>query len=116
MTSISAASLLLTYVVWGLVGPEPSWVYGLINAVAVLIIACPGALGLTTLMSIMVATGKAATQGVLFCDAAAIENFRKVDTLIVDKTGTLAEGKPTFERAVGAPGFAEQEVLRLAAM
>ena len=113
VTVISIA--LLTFVVWGLVGPEPSWVYGLINAVAVLIIACPCALGLATPMSIMVATGKAATQGVLFRDAAAIENFRKVDTLIVDKTGTLTEGKPTFERAVGAPGFTEQEVLRLAA-
>ena len=106
---------LLTFVVWGLVGPEPSWVYGLINAVAVLIIACPCALGLATPMSIMVATGKAATQGVLFRDAAAIENFRKVDTLIVDKTGTLTEGKPRFDRAVAAPGFTEGEVLRLAA-
>jgi len=106
---------LLTFVVWGLVGPEPSWVYGLINAVAVLIIACPCALGLATPMSIMVATGKAATQGVLFRDAAAIENFRKVDTLIVDKTGTLTEGKPRFNRAVAAPGFTEDEVLRLAA-
>ena len=106
---------LLTFVVWGLVGPEPSWVYGLINAVAVLIIACPCALGLATPMSIMVATGKAATQGVLFRDAAAIENFRKVDTLIVDKTGTLTEGKPKFERTVAAPGFAEDEVLRMAA-
>ena len=106
---------LLTFVVWGLVGPEPSWVYGLINAVAVLIIACPCALGLATPMSIMVATGKAATQGVLFRDAAAIENFRKVDTLIVDKTGTLTEGKPKFDRAVAAPGFAEDDVLRMAA-
>ncbi len=106
---------LLTFVVWGLVGPEPSWVYGLINAVAVLIIACPCALGLATPMSIMVATGKAATQGVLFRDAAAIENFRKVDTLIVDKTGTLTEGKPRFDRAVASPGYAEDEVLRLAA-
>ena len=106
---------LLTFVVWGFVGPEPSWVYGLINAVAVLIIACPCALGLATPMSIMVATGKAATQGVLFRDAAAIENFRKVDTLIVDKTGTLTEGKPRFDRAIAAPGFAEDEVLRLAA-
>jgi len=113
VTVISIA--LLTFVVWGLVGPEPSWVYGLINAVAVLIIACPCALGLATPMSIMVATGKAATQGVLFRDAAAIENFRKVDTLIVDKTGTLTEGKPTFERAVAAPGFTEEDVLRLAA-
>ena len=106
---------LLTFIVWGLVGPEPSWVYGLINAVAVLIIACPCALGLATPMSIMVATGKAATQGVLFRDAAAIENFRKVDTLIVDKTGTLTEGKPKFDRAVAVPGFAEDEVLRMAA-
>ena len=106
---------LLTFVVWGLVGPEPSWVYGLINAVAVLIIACPCALGLATPMSIMVATGKAATQGVLFRDAAAIENFRKVDTLIVDKTGTLTEGKPKFDSVVASPGYTEDEVLRLAA-
>jgi P-type Cu+ transporter len=106
---------LLTFVAWGLFGPEPSWVYGLINAVAVLIIACPCALGLATPMSIMVATGKAATQGVLFRDAAAIENFRKVDTLIVDKTGTLTEGKPRFNRAVASPGTTEDEVLRLAA-
>ena len=105
----------LTFFAWGVWGPEPSWVYGLINAVAVLIIACPCALGLATPMSIMVATGKAATQGVLFRDAAAIENFRKVDTLIVDKTGTLTEGKPSFDRAVGVDGFNETEVLRLAA-
>jgi P-type Cu+ transporter len=106
---------LLTFMGWGLFGPEPSWVYGLINAVAVLIIACPCALGLATPMSIMVATGKAATQGVLFRDAAAIENFRKVDTLIVDKTGTVTEGKPRFNRAVAAPGTTEDQVLRLAA-
>ncbi|RZI54728.1 MAG: heavy metal translocating P-type ATPase, partial [Pseudomonas sp.] len=105
----------LTLLAWGFFGPEPSWVYGLINAVAVLIIACPCALGLATPMSIMVATGKAATQGVLFRDAAAIENFRKVDALIVDKTGTLTEGRPVFERAVPASGFTEDEVLRLAA-
>ena len=113
VTVVSIA--LLTFVLWGVFGPEPSWVYGLINAVAVLIIACPCALGLATPMSIMVATGKAATQGVLFRDAAAIENFRKVDTLIVDKTGTLTEGKPRFDRVVPAAGFAETEVLRLAA-
>ncbi len=110
---------LLTFLAWGLFGPqinnESSWIYGLINAVAVLIIACPCALGLATPMSIMVATGKAATQGVLFRDAAAIENFRKVDTLIVDKTGTLTEGKPRFNRVVATLGFAEDEVLRLAA-
>ncbi|WP_431511563.1 heavy metal translocating P-type ATPase [Variovorax sp. DAIF25] len=113
MTVIGIA--VLTFFAWGFFGPQPSWVYGLINAVAVLIIACPCALGLATPMSIMVATGKAATQGVLFRDAAAIENFRKVDALIVDKTGTLTEGRPQFERAVPAPGFTEDEVLRLAA-
>ena len=106
---------LLTFFGWGLFGPEPSWVFGLINAVAVLIIACPCALGLATPMSIMVATGRGATHGVLFRDAAAIENMRKIDTLIIDKTGTLTEGRPTFERAVPAPGFDADEVLRLAA-
>ena len=106
---------LLTFFGWGFFGPEPSWIYGLINAVAVLIIACPCALGLATPMSIMVATGRGATSGVLFRDAAAIENLRKIDTLIVDKTGTLTEGRPTFERAVAVPGIAEDEVLRLAA-
>ena len=106
---------LLTFFAWGLFGPEPSWVYGLINAVAVLIIACPCALGLATPMSIMVATGRGATHGVLFRDAAAIENLRNIDTLIVDKTGTLTEGRPTFERAIGAAGNTEHEVLRLAA-
>jgi Cu+-exporting ATPase len=79
---------LLTFFAWGVFGPQPNWVYGLINAVAVLIIACPCALGLATPMSIMVATGKAATLGVLFRDAAAIEQLCKVNTLIVDKTGT----------------------------
>jgi P-type Cu+ transporter len=110
---------LLTFFVWGFFGPssgsESSWVYGLVNAVAVLIVACPCALGLATPMSIMVATGKAAGQGVLFRDAAAIENFRKVDTLIVDKTGTLTEGKPRFDRTVASAGFSDDEVLRLAA-
>jgi P-type Cu+ transporter len=83
--------------------------------VAVLIIACPCALGLATPMSIMVASGRAATQGVLFRDAAAIENMRKIDTLIVDKTGTLTEGKPVFEQAVAAAGFDKTRVLQLAA-
>ena len=109
------AIALMTFFGWGLFGPEPSWVFGLINAVAVLIIACPCALGLATPMSIMVATGRGATHGVLFRDAAAIENMRKIDTLIIDKTGTLTEGRPTFERAVPAPGFDADEVLRLAA-
>ena len=105
----------VTFFAWGLFGPDPGWVYGLINAVAVLIIACPCALGLATPMSIMVATGRAATQGVLFRDAAAIENLRKIDTLVIDKTGTLTEGRPSFDRAVPAPGFEVDEVLRLAA-
>jgi len=109
------AVALLTFFGWGLFGPEPSWVYGLINAVAVLIIACPCALGLATPMSIMVATGNAATQGILFRDAAAIENFRKIDTLIIDKTGTLTEGKPAFNRAIANAPFTEEQVLQLAA-
>jgi Cu+-exporting ATPase len=104
-----------TFFAWGFFGPNPGWVYGLINAVAVLIIACPCALGLATPMSIMVATGQGATHGVLFRDAAAIENMGKVDTLIVDKTGTLTEGKPTFDRVIAAPGFSADDVLRLAA-
>lgn len=111
VVAIAVATLL----VWGAFGPEPSWVFGLINAVAVLIIACPCALGLATPMSIMVATGRGATQGVLFRDAAAIENMRKVDTLIVDKTGTLTEGKPAYERAIAAAGHTESDVLQLAA-
>ncbi|OOV08813.1 copper-translocating P-type ATPase [Rhodoferax fermentans] len=106
---------MLTFIGWGLWGPEPSWVYGLINAVAVLIIACPCALGLATPMSIMVATGKGATQGILFRDAAAIENLRKIDTLIIDKTGTLTEGHPSFEKTVPSAGYEADEVLRLAA-
>ncbi|WP_424239675.1 copper-transporting P-type ATPase [Achromobacter sp.] len=104
-----------TLLVWGIFGPEPSWVYGLINAVAVLIIACPCALGLATPMSVMVATGRAAAQGVLFRDAGAIEKMREVDMLIVDKTGTLTEGKPAFDTAIAAPGYTPDEVLRLAA-
>jgi len=107
---------LLSFFGWGLFGGERGWVFGLINGVSVLIIACPCALGLATPMSVMVATGKAAMQGVLFRDAAAIERLREVDTLIVDKTGTLTEGRPAFERAVAiGEGITENEVLRLAA-
>ena len=106
---------ILTLLVWVSVGPEPRWVYGFVNAVAVLIIACPCALGLATPISIMAATGRAATQGILFRDAAAIESLRKVDALIVDKTGTITEGKPAFDSVVAATGWQEAEVLRLAA-
>lgn len=105
----------LTLVGWGVFGPEPSWVYGFVNAVSVLIIACPCALGLATPMSIMAATGRAATQGILFRDAAAIEAMRKVNTLIVDKTGTLTEGRPAFDRVIPAAGHTEEQVLQLAA-
>ena len=112
---IVIAIALLTLLGWGLLGPEPSWVFGFVNALAVLIVACPCALGLATPMSIMAATGRAATQGMLFRDAAAIEAMHKVDTLIVDKTGTLTEGKPAFEQLVAAPGFGEDQVLHLAA-
>ena len=105
----------LTLLGWGIFGPEPSWVYGFVNAVAVLIIACPCALGLATPMSVMAATGRAATHGILFRDAAAIEALRTVDTLIVDKTGTLTEGKPAFDRAIPAAGFSERDVLQIAA-
>ncbi len=106
---------IVTFVAWGLFGPSPGWVLGFVNAVAVLIIACPCALGLATPMSIMAATGRAATLGVLFRDAAAIEALRRIDTLVVDKTGTLTEGKPAFERATGAAGFSDDQVLQLAA-
>jgi Cu+-exporting ATPase len=105
----------LTFIVWSIWGPEPRMAYGLVNAVAVLIIACPCALGLATPMSIMVATGKAAQNGVLFRNAEAIEVMRKVDTLVVDKTGTLTEGKPKLESVVTNGNVDEQTLLRLAA-
>jgi len=104
-----------TFLAWGFFGPEPRWIYALLNAVAVLIIACPCALGLATPMSIMVAMGRGATSGVLFRDAEAIESLRAVDTLVVDKTGTLTVGKPAFHSIVAAAGFAADEVLRIAA-
>lgn len=112
---VVVAIAVLTLLGWGFFGPEPSWVYGFVNAVAVLIIACPCALGLATPMSIMAATGRAATQGILFRDAAAIEGMRKIDTVIIDKTGTLTEGKPAFDRVVAAPGFTDMDVLQIAA-
>jgi Cu+-exporting ATPase len=106
---------IITFVVWATIGPEPRMAYAIINAVAVLIIACPCALGLATPMSIMVATGKGAQGGVLFKNAEAIEVLREIDTLVVDKTGTLTEGKPKLVAVVPAPGFSEAELLRLAA-
>ncbi len=109
------ASAVLTFFVWGLFGPDPSWTFAVLNAVSVLIIACPCALGLATPMSIMVATGRAAQAGVLFRDAEAIEHLRKIDTLIVDKTGTLTEGRPTFNDVLVAKGFSADDVIRLAA-
>ncbi|RRT95686.1 heavy metal translocating P-type ATPase, partial [Stenotrophomonas sp. 278] len=109
------AVALLTLLGWGLFGPEPAWTHGVLSAVAVLIIACPCALGLATPMTIMVATGRAAQQGVLFRDAEAIEALRKVDTLVVDKTGTLTEGRPAFHSVVPAAGFNPSDVLRWAA-
>jgi len=104
-----------TAIVWGLVGPEPRMAHALVNAVAVLIIACPCALGLATPMSIMVATGKGATAGVLFRNAEAIEILRKVDTLVIDKTGTLTEGKPKLVTVEPAEGWDGKDLLRLAA-
>lgn len=106
---------IITFIVWALVGPEPRMAYALINAVAVLIIACPCALGLATPMSIMVAMGKGAQLGVLFKNAEAIELLRKVDTLVVDKTGTLTEGRPKLVTVVTAEGWDERTLLRLAA-
>lgn len=106
---------IITFVVWSLLGPEPAMAYALINAVAVLIIACPCALGLATPMSIMVASGKGASAGVLFKDAEAIQTLRDVDILVVDKTGTLTEGRPRLVDVVAADGHDPEQVLRLAA-
>jgi P-type Cu+ transporter len=105
----------LTFVIWALWGPNPRLAHALVNAIAVLIIACPCALGLATPMSIMVAMGRGASLGVLFKNAEAIELLRKVDTLVVDKTGTLTEGKPELVSVEPAAGFDANELLRLAA-
>ncbi|MFI8570511.1 heavy metal translocating P-type ATPase [Stenotrophomonas bentonitica] len=105
----------LTFFGWGLFGPAPSWTHAVLSAVAVLIIACPCALGLATPMTIMVATGRAAQHGVLFRDAEAIEALRQVDTLVVDKTGTLTEGRPAFRDVHAVPPFHADQILQWAA-
>ncbi len=105
----------LTFIVWSFFGPQPRLAHALVNAVAVLIIACPCALGLATPMAIMVGTGRGAHAGVLIRNAEALETLEKVDTLVVDKTGTLTEGKPTVESVVTIAGFDESELVRLAA-
>ncbi|MCK6445468.1 MAG: copper-translocating P-type ATPase [Planctomycetes bacterium] len=108
---VSALAALL----WGTLGPEPRFAHALVNAVAVLIIACPCALGLATPMSVMVGTGRAARAGVLVRDAKAFQVLERVDTIVLDKTGTLTEGKPTLVEVVTADGFVDDELLRLAA-
>ena len=105
----------LAFVVWSLFGPPPSMAFAIVSAVSVLIIACPCALGLATPMSIMTATGRGAQAGVLIKDAEALERFARVDTLIVDKTGTLTEGRPRLSNVVATNGFDDAELLGLAA-
>ncbi|MBX3629832.1 MAG: copper-translocating P-type ATPase [Nitrosomonas sp.] len=105
----------LAFIIWGIYGPSPAFSYALIAAVSVLIIACPCALGLATPMSIMVGVGKGAQAGVLIKNAEALERMEKVDTLVIDKTGTLTEGKPTVTKIVAADGFTEDDLLALAA-
>lgn len=106
---------ILTFAAWWLVGPEPRLAYAIVNAVAVLIIACPCALGLATPISIMVASGRGAQLGVLFRDAQAIENLRDVGTLVLDKTGTITVGRPAFDRVITINGFSDEQVLSWAA-
>jgi Cu+-exporting ATPase len=109
------AVAILTFCVWATIGPEPRLAHALVNAVAVLIIACPCALGLATPMAVMVAAGRGAAAGVLIKNAEALEIFEKVDTLVLDKTGTLTEGRPRLLAIEPAPGWTEDELLRLAA-
>ncbi|MBT8143025.1 MAG: heavy metal translocating P-type ATPase, partial [Gammaproteobacteria bacterium] len=106
---------IVTFIVWGVFGPQPAMAYAIVNAVAVLIIACPCALGLATPMSIMVGTGKGARHGILIKNAEALETFEKVDTIVVDKTGTLTEGRPRLMQVDALAGFDQNEILRLVA-
>jgi Cu+-exporting ATPase len=106
---------IVTFAVWFFVGPQPRFAHALVNAVAVLIVACPCALGLATPMAIMVGTGRGARAGILIRNAEALEIFGKVDTLIIDKTGTLTEGKPTLSSVIPQPGFEESDLLQLVA-
>jgi Cu+-exporting ATPase len=108
-------SAIITFVVWNFVGPQPRFTHALVNAVAVLIVACPCALGLATPMAIMVGTGRGARAGILIRNAEALETFGKVDTLIIDKTGTLTEGKPTLSAIIPQPGINEDDLLQLVA-
>ena len=109
------AIAVVTFIAWLVAGPEPRFAHALVNAVAVLIIACPCALGLATPIAIMVATGRGAQAGVLIRNAEALEALEKVDTLVIDKTGTLTEGKPRVTSITPAPGFSEDKVLRMTA-
>jgi Cu+-exporting ATPase len=109
------AIAVLTFVAWWVLGPQPKLAYAIVNAVAVLIIACPCALGLATPISIMVASGRGAQMGVLFRDAQAIESLRAVQTLVLDKTGTITVGKPTYDRTLATSGFTEAQILEWAA-
>ncbi|HET7361637.1 MAG TPA: heavy metal translocating P-type ATPase [Salinimicrobium sp.] len=102
----------VTFIVWAIFGPDPAYVFAFVNAIAVLIIACPCALGLATPMSVMVGVGKGAKNGVLIKNAEALESMNKIDVVIVDKTGTLTEGKPSVEKVVGSDNFSEEEILK----